>query len=916
MIIIHYQKDKARYEELSKKEKLDDNETKEFNELSRKLITVRDGKLGEWIGYAPLFRSGKEGDELDLEKGIDYNLADKGLGQMGKIMLDFQWNSMRASQGWAKLSLPMYDQPLWKNNGSFFEPPTLRSVSSVVMEIVGTAVGQSWWLGYADDLLFAAMDVGGGYKSASEVGLELAKTAATAAIGAGMGAAGNALGDIAGNALQGASKFTNFAAQAGISMTTNYVTSVANSAVQSLYIDENDLAFNSKNFKKSLYSTETISGALGAGITGGMGAINLRDGNNIKLNSNTFNVSGISAFNSLAGGLVQNGVALAMGGNANFNLLSFKGVGMLEFSFGKDGVKSKIGMGGTNISIQNLRNVAAGYKEASKVTDWKYGSEETSSNLNGINMLGYTTSGMNQQLAKDIWNEKLAVEYGDTGNDYGNYTIGENKIVLSENLLGGGREASAKLATVMSHEGSHYNGNRVEAIAHLAGADTYSQLNEMFKLQADTSFSMEMLSGIMNADNWKENTGDVDHWKFDQNDDGSFGWSWDNDFDFNIGDKTITAEEMKGIITRKKLFENKLFLTGLGLGDLYQSKDKQATFISLTPSESTQAQNEMRNSFIQTSGIDGIKAYEEFILKTEGFADASIAAKQLKNILNQKEINPREVNQYLKQMNTALYAVQNSGLLVKNDPVAIDTTNLIGTGTTSSPYFPLAGYGTENPYVKITSYEGWRLVDKDLAKAGKNYVLNEFSPYYHKGWDGVGSGNIVASLNGGLYLDYLNAEGFQVNNTTELGTFNASHASANTIDQYFSLFGQSGININYNNGTYLLTGLQAGTVIGYMGNTGANTTGAHAHMSLNGSGVQFASVFNNSSYSTNFSSDYYAEYMSGYSYPSMNNNPELWQKVQNYANQRPDLLNWDDFTMHNSEDYMSLFWNKYPRLEK
>ena len=74
------------------------------------------------------------------------------------------------------------------------------------------------------------------------------------------------------------------------------------------------------------------------------------------------------------GGLATNTSSLLMGGNANFNLLSYKGVGMLEFSFGKDGIKSKIGMGGTNISIQNLRNVAAGYKEASKVTDWKYGS--------------------------------------------------------------------------------------------------------------------------------------------------------------------------------------------------------------------------------------------------------------------------------------------------------------------------------------------------------------------------------------------------------------------------------------------------------------------------------------------------------------------------------------------------------------
>ena len=40
---------------------------------------------------------------------------------------------------------------------------------------------------------------------------------------------------------------------------------------------------------------------------------------------------------------------------------------------------------------------------------------------------------------------------------------------------------NAKLATVMSHEVTHYNGNRVEVIAHLAGADTYSQLNERYK---------------------------------------------------------------------------------------------------------------------------------------------------------------------------------------------------------------------------------------------------------------------------------------------------------------------------------------------------------------------------------------------------------------------------------------------------
>lgn len=49
-----------------------------------------------------------------------------------------------------------------------------------------------------------------------------------------------------------------------------------------------------------------------------------------------------------------------MGGNATFNLTSAYGVGLLEFSFGKDGISSRLGMGGTNVSFQNLRNVAAG----------------------------------------------------------------------------------------------------------------------------------------------------------------------------------------------------------------------------------------------------------------------------------------------------------------------------------------------------------------------------------------------------------------------------------------------------------------------------------------------------------------------------------------------------------------------------
>ena len=173
-----------------------------------------------------------------------------------------------------------------------------------------------------------------------------------------------------------------------------------------------------------------------------------------------------------------------------------------------------MGTGGTDISAGTLISAYNGMKEASKVLSWKYGSIEKQSTLNSINMMGYTKNETAIRASKDVWDEKLKVEYGDTGKDYGNYTIGDDKIRLSTALLGGGKEESAKLAAVMSHESTHYYGERREAMAHLNGLDTYSQINKLFKLKDDSTLSNEMLAGVLNAENWKENSGDVDHWRF------------------------------------------------------------------------------------------------------------------------------------------------------------------------------------------------------------------------------------------------------------------------------------------------------------------------------------------------------------------------------------------------------------------
>ena len=623
--------------------------------------------------------------------------------------------------------------------------------------------------------------------------------------------------------------------------------------------------------------------------------------------NNSQQIGNIQPFNSLMGGLITNTSSLLMGENANLNLLSFKGVGMLEFSFGKDGISSKIGNGGTNISYSNIKSSISGASSLhknSQINNTKY-DKQTKDALRS--QWGFGDKTAKKQL-DSIINGDTVLKFDAEGSKVAQ-SITENgqKII---HLNSSQSDGFIDLGLTLQHEAyrdgiiTDSQSQYIETVNAVAG---HTQM--ALAMTKDSLYSKQMLNHITSDTNLQNdiyaylyaaytgNTGafanyvgasydsSADYWKLVQREDGTYGWLEDGNFDFYLKDGT-------------KLDVNYF--------DSYLKHDDYITSI-----ENADAKDKLINEL----KIQGYSKNEinQFLLKTSSFADASIAAKQLKNAIDAG--NQKEINYYIAQMNTALYVAQNSGLLVKNAPLTVDTSNLIGTGSTTSPYFPLAGYGTENPYVYITSYEGYRLVDKEISEINENYVLNEFSPYYHEGWDATGSGNIVASLNGGLYLDYLNAEGFQVNNTTELGTFNTSHASSNTIDQYLSLFGQSGVNMTYSGGKYSLSGIQAGTVIGYMGNTGANTTGAHAHMSLNGSGDQFANVFSqNYFYSFDyelFQPDSYAKNMSGYQNTSYFDNSTLWDNVEKYTKNNSLLLNYEDFY---KQHFFEKVYSRYPEV--
>lgn len=401
--------EKKEYDALLKKgyAYLTKSEKERFDELSSKLVTVRDGELGEWIGYAPQFKDGRDSNGikdsdnealgLDLEEGREANLKFEGSGQMGAIMLDFQWNSIKESQGWGKLAMPMYDQALWYSGDSWFKAPTLRSVVSIAFDAVSLVSGQTWF-GYADDLIFAACDFGGGYKSAEEVGLDLAKTAATAVISMGFNAAGTAISTSATTAMKGASTTAKAFTKGAIMATTTYVSAVASNAVHSVNIDyENGgLKFDKKGFKNSLTSAGTFATALGAGVTAGLTygiSTNLKSmgerGAQIqKAYGGAINL-GISAAQKITEYGVYSAFALAQGrtfgdafedmGGITFNLLdlgmfadliatndartnetgasswdkianNLAGFGVLEFTIGTNGITGNFGTGGINIT--------------------------------------------------------------------------------------------------------------------------------------------------------------------------------------------------------------------------------------------------------------------------------------------------------------------------------------------------------------------------------------------------------------------------------------------------------------------------------------------------------------------------------------------------------------------------------------
>jgi hypothetical protein len=359
-------------------------------------VTVRDGELGNHIGYGPVLK-----DSVDYRHRPRDDALDPGAGEMGKILLDLMWNSRVSSMGQWEAGKAVYDQKFWAGElipglsgiGLEIQAPTLRDAVGL-----GAAAGSLIHpaLGFVDDALFAAFDLGIGYRSTADVAASLALGAVTSAVSAGsaalpasgllknLGAKGmERLAGILGKEAADAASGALGAAAA------SYTTSAAVNAVRAY--DFRTGVFDYKGFAGSLYSAETFSGVLSSLVGAGLGS--LTNGALSQVNQKlygglvTMTVAGYQeaarygvyaaermihgsgdmisrlgqAYDSM-GGITLNianlGAMLDMAGTLAYRLNEdydtalgalggrFAGTGLVELTLGLDGASLALGMGG------------------------------------------------------------------------------------------------------------------------------------------------------------------------------------------------------------------------------------------------------------------------------------------------------------------------------------------------------------------------------------------------------------------------------------------------------------------------------------------------------------------------------------------------------------------------------------------
>ncbi len=512
----------------------------DLEEWRKKMFSTEKGKEGEfvkWVGEEGVLKT-----DYDINKSLSSNTENSGSGQMGPIILNFQWNEIQQRKGFSELGKPFWDQKLYPGEMFGMEAPSIRTVASVAAAATAAVVGavaapftggSSAVLGavaaaaigtaitFTNEVVFAMLDLAGGYKSPEEIGKQLAIKAATDAV--------SVLSAGAGAAVSGISGIAGVAARTGVTVATGATSTVATNAIQ--YAGDWD------KFSDSMSSFSTWSGvvtsASGSLVTNSLNGVSLGK-NNIKVDGfNSRQIGSIQNLNGTIGGLASVGLSYGLTGEATFNILNISDFGagassgLLEMTLSKEkGVTTRLGTGGTDLSFGTVSSSLQGIKALNKNMQITRAANRNSMGNAATALRTQYGFGDEKQLAQleEILKGRTELKRGN--GDGKAQTVTENgkrTVYLNNYKEGMTREEQLALGITLGHEAyrdgivgnaqSQFNETVEAVLGHTAMAK---------RMQNDSMYN-DIMDGLINSDiNLKNDISAFDY-AFATNDWGAFG---------------------------------------------------------------------------------------------------------------------------------------------------------------------------------------------------------------------------------------------------------------------------------------------------------------------------------------------------------------------------------------------------------
>ncbi len=291
----------------------------------------------------------------------------EGSGELGRLVGACITVMREEAEGWAKAAASWYDKPFADDRSGAFSWLKSCSVRSIVDVAVGVAasactaglggiaaIAASTALSLGDDILFSMADIMGG----ADVGTVMVNLGKQTLMSAAMPAIGGGLDALSSVALESATGFMGFVANATFDTVRVMSCSTVKAAISAVGWDGDGFT----------WSNEAFSTTINAGFPAAMAGLLVKNGLNSGLEGFTGDLLvDARTLSSFAGGLVGEAVRYKTEGKMSFNILNAADVtkgevqaDIIRLDIGADGASVQLGTGGQSAGVSTISSALEG----------------------------------------------------------------------------------------------------------------------------------------------------------------------------------------------------------------------------------------------------------------------------------------------------------------------------------------------------------------------------------------------------------------------------------------------------------------------------------------------------------------------------------------------------------------------------